>query len=275
VHVSGVGEDSSITVGSPVGIAGATFGGVASPSRNINSSGRKTSVFDPDPDELARSQGRQHGSFNMLSVLAEQEEAGAAGPRSLRRDHHHAPAGVAIQREDSGPLFSFNGGESTFTSNETNEMSYTWNPGGGLSALASERGGGGRSPDGSEDSSGEPAGTTRRRAPTSPGARRRSHDGSGRGVNTRGGSTHGVAGERTLHVPSHSIALPPRVVIVHVPNDDAEDACSAGRKQRGSFSSLLLLEAHNLSTMEFDGGSPGEEVALNHMPATRELEAGV
>lgn len=274
VHVSGVGEDSSITVGSPVGIAGATFGGVASPSRNINSSGRKTSVFDPDPDELARSQGRQHGSFNMLSVLAEQEEAGAAGPRSLRRDHH-APAGVAIQREDSGPLFSFNGGESKFTSNETNEMSYTWNPGGGLSALASERGGGGRSPDGSEDSSGEAAGTTRRRAPTSPGARRRSHDGSGRGVNTRGGSTHGVAGERTLHVPSHSIALPPRVVIVHVPNDDAEDACSAGRKQRGSFSSLLLLEAHNLSTMEFDGGSPGEEVALDHMPATRELEAGV
>ena len=57
--------------------------------------------------------------------------------------------------------------------------------------------------------------------------------------------------------------------------DDAEDACSAGRKQRGSFSSLLLLEAHNLSTMEFDGGSPGEEVALDHMPATRELEAGV
>jgi hypothetical protein len=273
VHVSGVGEDSSITVGSPVGIAGATFGGVASPSRNINSSGRKTSVFDPDPDEVARSQGRQHGSFNMLSVLAEQEEAGAAAPRSLQ--HHRAPAGgVAIQTEVAAPLFSFNGGESTFTSNETNEMSYTWNPGGGLSALAAERGGGGRSPDGSEDSSGEAAGT-RRRAPTSPGARRRAHEGPGRGVNIRGGSTHGVAGERTLHVPSHSIALPPRVVIVHVPNDDAEDACSAGRKQRGSFSSLLLLEAHNLSTMEFDGGSPGEEVALDHMPATRELEAGV
>ena len=125
--------------------------GVASPSRNINSSGRKTSVFDPDPDELARSQGRQHGELQHAQRVGRAGGGGRGGAAEFAA-RSSRPAGVAIQREDSGPLFSFNGGESKFTSNETNEMSYTWNPGGGLSALASERGGGGRSPDGSEDS---------------------------------------------------------------------------------------------------------------------------
>ena len=43
----------------------------------------------------------------------------------------------------------------------------------------------------------------------------------------------------------------PRLVVVH-PSHDEDENCisSAGRKQRGSFNSLLLLEAHELSLRE-------------------------
>ena len=41
----------------------------------------------------------------------------------------------------------------------------------------------------------------------------------------------------------------PRLVVVHPSHDEEEENCisSAGRKQRGSMNSLLLLEAHKLS----------------------------
>jgi hypothetical protein len=46
------------------------------------------------------------------------------------------------------------------------------------------------------------------------------------------------------------------VVVVHPAEDDetACDAASAGRKQRGSFNSLLLLEAAKLSHLGQRGG---------------------
>ena len=69
----------------------------------------------------------------------------------------------------------------------------------------------------------------------------------------RGGSTHGVAGERALAFAATAACYPrmPRMVVVH-PSHDEDENCvsSAGRKQRGSFNSLLLLEAHELSMRE-------------------------
>jgi len=59
-----------------------------------------------------------------------------------------------------------------------------------------------------------------------------------REIGFRGESTHGVAGEGKV---------PPRLVVVHPSNDEENWISSAGRKQRGSCNSLLLLEAHNLA----------------------------
>ena len=53
-----------------------------------------------------------------------------------------------------------------------------------------------------------------------------------------------------------------KVVVVHPPHEEEDECCemSAGRTQRGSFSSLLLLEAQELfDTMETVTDSPEEE----------------
>ena len=55
-------------------------------------------------------------------------------------------------------------------------------------------------------------------------------------------SLHGIAGERRTSAENLY-----RLVIVHPSNDEDNCISSAGRKQRGSFNSLLLLEAHDLS----------------------------
>ena len=65
---------------------------------------------------------------------------------------------------------------------------------------------------------------------------------------------------------------------VHVGNDDDEGcAASAGRKQRGSFSSLLLLEAHELSTLDGSPNSQRRGAMQAHIEdefVTRGLEKG-
>lgn len=64
------------------------------------------------------------------------------------------------------------------------------------------------------------------------------------------------AGERSLTFHAggggshHGGSRMPRLVVVHPSRDEDDDEHSAGRKQRGSFNSLLLLEAHELSMHE-------------------------
>ena len=57
----------------------------------------------------------------------------------------------------------------------------------------------------------------------------------------------------------------------------AASAASAGRKQRGSFSSLLLLEAHELSTLDSSPNSQRRGAMQAHIEdefVTRGLEKG-
>ena len=71
--------------------------------------------------------------------------------------------------------------------------------------------------------------------------------------------------------------IPPRVVVVHVDGDDEGCVASAGRKQRGSFSSLLLLEAHELSTLDGSPNSQRRGAMQAHIEdefVTRGLEKG-
>ena len=103
-------------------------------------------------------------------------------------------------------------------------MAYSWNPGTVL-------GGGG-----SEKPSVFP---TSRRVP----------------IANRGESPNGTTGEL-----ARALA---KVVVVHPQHEEEDECCemSAGRTQRGSFSSLLLLEAQELfDTMETLGDSPVDEV---------------
>ena len=104
------------------------------------------------------------------------------------------------------------------------DRAYSWNPGTVLG------GGGGEKPS---------VFATSRRVP----------------IADRGESTHGTSGEL-----ARALA---KVVVVHPPHEEEDECCemSAGRTQRGSFSSLLLLEAQELfDTMETLGDSPEDEV---------------
>ena len=119
---------------------------------------------------------------------------------------------LAAELEGRAAPFEFNGGRSEFTSAEPNRMSFPWNSFDG----DGEAGGKGEHP------------SSPRKEPLELGG--------------GSGSFGATAPERIV---------PPRVVVVHVGGDDEEGcAASAGRKQRGSFSSLLLLEAHELSTLD-------------------------
>ena len=142
------------------------------------------------------------------------------------------------ESDDAGaaerPMFAFSGGESDYTSSAASDMSYTWNASSTLARAAAN---------GARPGAGA-------------GAKNRSRE-----VAIRGGSTHGVAGERGGYLHANAAhhhhhhhghgfpAMPPRLVVVHV-DDEEENVSSAGRKQRGSSSSLLLLEAHELSMMD-------------------------
>ena len=142
---------------------------------------------------------------------------------------------------DSAP-FELNGGRSGVTSAEPNEMSYLWN---------SMDGGDGNA---ASDTASEDDGASLEPEKEKPHV---------------SGSFGAITG-----MPIN----PPRVVVVHVGNDDDEGcAASAGRKQRGSFSSLLLLEAHELSTLDGSPNSQRRGAMQAHIEdefVTRGLEKG-
>uniref|UniRef100_A0A7S0SWG3 Uncharacterized protein n=1 Tax=Mantoniella antarctica TaxID=81844 RepID=A0A7S0SWG3_9CHLO len=236
------GGSASITVGSPSGMRGPSF--AAPHIRVMNSDtehhpyggGEVASPMYSDQEDMAQSAGRQHGSFNCLSMLAGEcstPYAAASVPR----------AG-----------FSFTGGQSACTTadgrNSNSDMSFAYSLGTGGGGV---RGGGGR---GGGDRGGGGGGSSGAFVSTSDDVSGHASTSSGGGGNDghavnvralheevlRSGSTHGAPGERGTMMPI------PRLVVVH-PFHDEDDNCisAAGKKQRGSFNSLLLLEAHRLS----------------------------
>ena len=146
------------------------------------------------------------------------------------------------ERENGSPGFEFNGGRSDFTSAEPNEMSYLWN--------SIDAGDGNAASDTASEDDGASLEPEKEKPHVS-------------------GSFGAITG-----MPIN----PPRVVVVHVGNDDDEGcAASAGRKQRGSFSSLLLLEAHELSTLDGSPNSQRRGAMQAHIEdefVTRGLEKG-
>ena len=183
-------------------------------------SSRAQDPRDPPPgasDLESASFGRQHGSFSAISFLQQSHESDGDLSCGRSEEEDGSPG-------DSAP-FEFNGGRSGFTSAEPNEMSYLWN---------SMDGGDGNA---ASDTASEDEGASN----ICPSPEKEKPHVTGSLKNTITGSQ----------------IIPPRVVVVHVGNDDDEGcAASAGRKQRGSFSSLLLLEAHELSTLD---GSPNSQ----------------
>ena len=169
--------------------------------------------FAAAPDVESASFGRQHGSFSAISFLQ----------RSHDSDGDLSPSLSNLSQEEDGPEraapFEFNGGNSDFTSATPNEMSFMWN------------------------SLGDDANANAPNAPASPPERdvssslRKTSPKTSPDRHPNGGFNSGSFGAITA-----TQIIPPRVVVVHVGNDDDEGcAASAGRKQRGSFSSLLLL----------------------------------
>ena len=188
--------------------------------RSRSSRARDPRDAPPEARDLeSASFGRQHGSFSAISFLQQSHESD--GDLSCGRS----------EEETGSPGFEFNGGRSDFTSAEPNEMSYLWNP---------IDGGDGGDGDAASDAASEDDGASNVE---------RSVEKEKPNVN--------VSGSLSKNTITGSQIIPPRVVVVHVGNDDDEGcAASAGRKQRGSFSSLLLLEAHELSTLD---GSPNSQ----------------
>lgn len=181
--------------------------------------------------------GRQHGSFSAISFLQQSHESDGDLSCGGSEEEDGSPG-------DAAP-FEFNGGRSGFTSAEPNEMSYLWNSlDGGDGNAASDAA--------SEEDDGASLRSVEKEKP-----------------HVSGRSFGAITG-----MPIN----PPRVVVVHVGNDDDETrAASAGRKQRGSFSSLLLLEAHELSTLDSSPNSQRRGAMQAHIEdefVTRGLEKG-
>ena len=205
-----------------------------------------------DDDEEARSYGRQHGSsvgLNMLAMASASEDKTLGGHAGLEQNppgtpqksewssylaHSKSDDCVSPTRVKNGGFrFSIDAGRPegagvvvTHKATESVDMAYSWNPGTVLGVGGSEK----------------PAGvaTSSRKVPI------------GGGDSTRAPGP--IDGElaRTLA----------KVVVVHPPHEEEDECCemSAGRTQRGSFSSLLLLEAQELlDTMETVTDSPEEE----------------
>ena len=112
-------------------------------------------------------------------------------------------------------------------STENVKLAYSWNPGTVLGGGGSEK---------------PSVHATSRRVP----------------IAYRGESLHGTQGELARALT--------KVVVVHPQHEEEDECCemSAGRTQRGSFSSLLLLEAQELfdtmETMDTMENSPEDEV---------------
>ena len=202
-----------------------------------------------DDDEEARSYGRQHGSsvgINMLAMASASEDKTLGGHADVEQNPPGTPQKsewssylksddcVSPTRVKNGGFrFSIDAGRPegagvvvTHKATESVDMAYSWNPGTVLGVGGSEK----------------PAGvaTSSRKVPI------------GGGDSTRAPGP--IDGElaRTLA----------KVVVVHPPHEEEDECCemSAGRTQRGSFSSLLLLEAQELfDTMETVTDSPEEE----------------
>ena len=205
-----------------------------------------------DDDDEARGYGRQHGSSVGLSMLARasaSEDKTLGGHAGLEQNppgtpqksewssylaHSKSDDCVSPTRVKNGGFrFSIDAGRPegagvvvTHKATESVDMAYPWNSGTVLGVGGSEN----------------PAGvaTSSRKVPI------------GGGDSTRAPGP--IDGElaRTLA----------KVVVVHPPHEEEDECCemSAGRTQRGSFSSLLLLEAQELfDTMETVTDSPEEE----------------
>lgn len=202
-----------------------------------------------DDDEEARSYGRQHGSsvgLNMLAMASASEDKTLGGHADVEQNPPGTPQKsewssylksddcVSPTRVKNGGFrFSIDAGRPegagvvvTHKATESVDMAYSWNPGTVLGVGGSEK----------------PAGvaTSSRKVPI------------GGGDSTRAPGP--IDGElaRTMA----------KVVVVHPPHEEEDECCemSAGRTQRGSFSSLLLLEAQELfDTMETVTDSPEEE----------------
>mmetsp|Transcript_8973 Transcript_8973/g.40765 ORF Transcript_8973/g.40765 Transcript_8973/m.40765 type:complete len:316 (+) Transcript_8973:235-1182(+) len=202
-----------------------------------------------DDDEEARSYGRQHGSsvgINMLAMASASEDKTLGGHADVEQNPPGTPQKsewssylksddcVSPTRVKNGGFrFSIDAGRPegagvvvTHKATESVDMAYSWNPGTVLGVGGSEK----------------PAGvaTSSRKVPI------------GGGDSTRAPGP--IDGElaRTMA----------KVVVVHPPHEEEDECCemSAGRTQRGSFSSLLLLEAQELfDTMETVTDSPEEE----------------
>lgn len=225
---------------------------------------RRRAFNVPDDDDAeARSYGRQHGSsqgLNMLAASARAEEAIPPGggadstlvysttnedpatpkvgtPESVAWSAYLARGGGDVSPtrvKEGGFRFSGDGGRPTESalaqsrgatqSTESVKMAYSWNPGTVLGGGGSEK---------------PSVFATSRRVP----------------IADRGESMHGTSGEL-----ARALA---KVVVVHPPHEEEDECCemTAGRTQRGSFSSLLLLEAQELfDTMETFEDSPEDEV---------------
>ena len=202
-----------------------------------------------DDDEEARSYGRQHGSsvgLNMLAMASASEDKTLGGHADVEQNPPGTPQKsewssylksddcVSPTRVKNGGFrFSIDAGRPEgagvvvmHKATESVDMAYSWNPGTVLGVGGSEK----------------PAGvaTSSRKVPI------------GGGDSTRAPGP--IDGElaRTMA----------KVVVVHPPHEEEDECCemSAGRTQRGSFSSLLLLEAQELfDTMETVTDSPEEE----------------
>jgi hypothetical protein len=198
-------------------VGGADVRELRGPSFRSRSSRARDEVAARDAESA--SFGRQHGSFSAISFLQRSLDSdGDLSPSlsNLSTEEDGSPLTNIDARPERAAPFEFNGGNSEFTSATPNEMSFMWN------------------------SLGDDANAA---APASPpernvGILRKPSPKPSPDRHPNGGATT---------APS---IIPPRVVVVHVDGDDEGCVASAGRKQRGSFSSLLLLEAHELSTLD-------------------------
>jgi hypothetical protein len=189
-------------------------------------------------DAESASFGRQHGSFSAISFLHRSLDSDGDLSPSASNLSTEENGGGSLTNIDVGPerasLFEFNGGNSEFTSATPNEMSFMWNSLGDDDANAAI-------------------------VPASPPER---------DVGILRKPSPKPSPDRH---PNGAHNIPPRVVVVHVDGDDEGCVASAGRKQRGSFSSLLLLEAHELSALD---GSPGSQkrAMRSHIEKERGLD---
>ena len=216
-------------------VGGADVRELRGPSFRSRSSRARDEVAARDAESA--SFGRQHGSFSAISFLQ----------RSLDSDGDLSPSLSNLSQEEDGSSltnidarperaapFEFNGGNSEFTSATPNEMSFMWN------------------------SLGDDANNAD--APASPPRER--------DVGILRKPSPKPSPDRH---PNGAQSIPPRVVVVHVDGDDEGCVASAGRKQRGSFSSLLLLEAHELSTLDSSPGSH-KRAMQSHIEKERGLD---